>query len=111
MSRPRRNPFYPLLGIVGVVFTITAMSYCLSVLRGVRPETAANRGSHPIEKLMDRHGTVILAAELAILAVATIGAIAVDHVDGERIRAVRAAGQGVRRREAGAASAPETGAP
>lgn len=111
MPRPRRNPFYPLLGIVGVVFTITATSYCLSVLRGVRPETAADRGSHPIEKIMDRHGTVILAAELAVLALATVGAIAVDHAEGERIRAARAAAAPAPGRDARSASGPETGAP
>ncbi|MCE9629894.1 MAG: hypothetical protein K8S94_04130 [Planctomycetia bacterium] len=86
MPRPRRNPFYPLLGIVGVVFTVTSMSYCLSVLRGVRPETAAGSGSHPIEKLMDRHGTAILTGELALLAIATVGAIALDQSAGERSR-------------------------
>jgi hypothetical protein len=37
MSRPTRNPFYIVLGIIGFTFTITAASYCLSVLRGVRP--------------------------------------------------------------------------
>jgi hypothetical protein len=111
MRRPRRNPFYVILGVVGFVFTITAMSYCLSVLRGVRPETAADRGSHPIEKLMDRHGTAILAAELAVLAVATVGAIAIDHVEGERIRAARAAEQAAARRAADGGADPERGAP
>ncbi|MGI9176948.1 MAG: hypothetical protein ACR2IT_03725 [Pirellulales bacterium] len=113
MPRPRRNPFYVMLGIVGVVFTITSASYCLSVLRGVRPETAADRGSHPLEKIMDRHGTAILAAELALLAFATVGAIAIDHVEGERIRAARSAGQPADQaipRRAAAAQPPETGA-
>jgi hypothetical protein len=113
MPRPRRNPFYVILGIVGVVFTITSASYCLSVLRGVRPETAADRGSHPLEKIMDRHGTTILAAELALLAFATVGAIAIDHVDGERTRAARAAeqaaDQAIQRRVAGSRPGSETG--
>lgn len=89
MARRRRNPFYALLGVVGFAFTITAVSSCLTVLRGVRPETGAARGTHPIERLLDRHGTAILAGELALLAIATIGAVAVDHVEGERQRAVR----------------------
>ena len=37
MARRRRNPFYVLLGVVGVAFTLTAVSSCLTVLRGVRP--------------------------------------------------------------------------
>ena len=67
MPRPRRNPFYAILCVTGVVFTITATSYCLSVLRGVRPETAAGSGAHPLERIMDRYGTAILTGELAPL--------------------------------------------
>ena len=85
----RGNPFYPLLGIVGFAFTITASSYCLAVLRGVRPETARSRGGHPFERLMDRHGTALLAGELVLLAIATAGAVAVDHAAGVRERAAR----------------------
>jgi hypothetical protein len=40
---------------------------------------------------MDRHGTAILAGELLVLAIATVGAVAVDHVAGERERAAREA--------------------
>jgi hypothetical protein len=94
MARRRRNPFYILLCVVGVVFTLTAVSSCLTVLRGVRPETAATRGSHPLERLLDRHGTALLAGELVVLAIATVGAVAVDHVEGERQRAARAAAHG-----------------
>lgn len=106
MPRPRRNPFYVILGVMGFVFTITATSYCMSVLRGVRPETAAGSGSHPLEQIMDRYGTAILTGELAILAIATVGAVALDHVEGERIRAAREAA-----RVAAAARGDETGAP
>jgi hypothetical protein len=87
MVRPRRNPFYVVLGAVGFLFTITAMSYCLAVLRSVRP-TAAGMASaaHPLHALMDRHGAGILAAQLVVLAIATVGAVWMDHVEGERIR-------------------------
>ena len=91
MPRPRRNPFYLVLGLVGFLFTITASSYCISVLRGVRPETAQAAQPHLFEQLMDRHGTALLTGQLALLAVATVGAIAVDHYDGVRIRRERAA--------------------
>lgn len=101
MRRHRRNPFYVVLGVVGFLFTITATSYCLAVLRVVRP---APRGAvtatvHPLHSLMDRHGSGILAAELLVLGLATVGAVWLDHVEGERIRARRAAEQGTRRRE------------
>lgn len=93
MPRPARNPFYALLGVVGFLFTITAAAYCISVLRGVRPETARNGGGHALERLMDDHGTTILVAEIAVLAVATVGAIWLDHLEGERVRRQRAAEQ------------------
>lgn len=94
MPRPIRNPFYAVLGIVGFLFTITAAAYCISVLRGIRPETARTGGSHALERLMDDHGTTILVAEIAVLAVATVGAIWLDHLEGERIRRQRAAERG-----------------
>ena len=40
---------------------------------------------------MDNYGTTILGAEIALLAVATVGAIWLDHAEGERIRRQRAA--------------------
>jgi len=88
MARSRRNLFYPLLGVVGFAFTITAASYCVSVLRGLRQETAGAE-PHALQVLMDRHGTSILVGELVLLAIATVGAVGFDHVEGERLRAAR----------------------
>jgi hypothetical protein len=93
MPRPARNPFYAILGLVGFLFTITAAAYCVSVLRGIRPETARNGGGHALERLMDDHGTTILVTEIALLAAATVGAIWLDHVEGERTRRRREADQ------------------
>jgi len=90
MPRPRLNPFYAILGIVGFLFTITATSYCLFVLRGVRPESLST-APHALERLMDRHGVTLLAGQLAVLAIATVGAVAVDHFEGERQSRIRAA--------------------
>jgi len=109
MARPRRNPFYAVLGIVGFLFTITAVSYCLAVLRIVRPTGAATASmSHPLQALMDRHGGGILAAELVVLAIATVGAVWLDHVEGERIRQARLAAG---RRTAPDGADSEAGAP
>jgi hypothetical protein len=102
MPRPRRNLFYPVLGIVGFAFTITAASSCVSVLRGVRPETAGSE-PHPLQQFMDRHGTSLLVGELVVLAIATVGAVGLDHVEGERIRAARDA----ERRAAASVNEPE----
>jgi len=89
MPRPRFNPFYPLLGIVGFLFTVTASSYCLFVLRGVRPESLST-APHALERLMDSHGTTLLTGQLIVLAIATVGAVAMDHFEGERQRRARA---------------------
>jgi len=94
MSRPSRNPFYPLLGVVGFLFTITALSYCLGAVRGLRPGAGPPRDSHPLERLMERHGTTLLAGELLVLAVATVGAVALDQAGGRRERRDRAADAG-----------------
>ena len=83
MSRHIKNPFYIVLGVVGFTFTITAASYCLSVLRGIRPQSTLTEKSHPLEEIMDRHGTSLLTGQLIILAIATVGAVAVDHVNSQ----------------------------
>ena len=80
MPRRRRNPFYALLGLVGCAFTVTATSYCVAVLRGVRPETS-RLAATGLMAVMDRHGTAILVGELVLLAVATVGAVALDQRD------------------------------
>lgn len=90
MRRRFTNPFTPLLGATGVVFTVTAASYCLSVLRGTRgmdPDVPP----HPLQSLMDTHGTAILVGQLVLLAVATFGSIAIDHAEGAKIRREREA--------------------
>jgi hypothetical protein len=33
---------------------------------------------------MDRHGITLLAGQIAVLAIATVGAVAIDHFEGER---------------------------
>ena len=105
MPRRRRNPFYAMLGTVGCLFAITATSYSLAVLQGVRPPLeAAAAGIHPLHALMDRHGAGILAAELLLLAAATVGAIWMDHVEGERIRAARRRAADERRAGTGVAA-------
>jgi hypothetical protein len=90
MPRPPRNPFYAVLGIVGFAFTITAAASCVSVLRGVRPVTATG-GTHVLDVFLNRYGTSLLVGEIAILALATVAAIWLDHAAGEKVRRERAA--------------------
>jgi len=90
MPRPPRNPFYAVLGIVGFAFTITAAASCVTVLRGVRPASATG-GTHLLDVLLARYGTSLLVGEIAVLAVATVAAIWLDHAAGEKARRERAA--------------------
>lgn len=93
MRRRSRNPFTILLGFTGILFTLTAASYCLAVLRQTRG-VPQDQPPHPLQSLMDEHGTSILVGQLALLAVATIGSIALDHAEGVRIRRERQAASG-----------------
>ena len=118
MSRPRRNPFYAVLGVVGFLFVITAASYCVTVLRGVRPASLA-APQHPLDRFMADHGTTTLVVELVILAVATFLTIAVDERGSREVRRLlerererqRAAGEAATPPAADDAGIPDDGGP
>lgn len=75
------NVFYVLLLVVGVLFALTAFAYFVMATRA-RSTTIVERAE--LMRLLDRNGGTILAIELAILAVCTVGAIGWDHVVGQR---------------------------
>jgi hypothetical protein len=85
MPRPRRNPFDAVVGVAGFLFVLTAASYCVTVLRGVRPAGAVAAGQS-FDRLMAAYGTTALVVELAILAVGTFLSIAVDEMGGRETR-------------------------
>ena len=98
----RVDPPMELLGLAGsrtssVQFdgAVAAEAIELEGGRGVRSASAGERAeTHPLQSFMDRHGTAILVGELVILAIATVGSVAVDHAEGERIRRERQAVRG-----------------
>ena len=79
MRRPKRaaNPFYALLVVVGILFTITACAYGAMTVKQMRPtlEQTPNR----LTVFLDKHGLAVITVELAVLAVATISAIYTDN--------------------------------
>jgi hypothetical protein len=75
--RPFANPFYALLLVVGVAFLLTATSYGVMAFRDVRGHGAEESGSG-LMTFLDRHGGVLLAAELAVLVVVSLLAMATD---------------------------------
>jgi hypothetical protein len=76
-AQPRRatNPFYVAVLPVGILFAITACAYLVMTLLGLDPQHAEATG---LVRLMDRHGVVIMLAELALLGLLTVAAIATD---------------------------------
>lgn len=83
MSSRRKafNPFYALLVVVGVLFTVTACAYGVMTVRDLRATTLPPEDA-PGEALMEQvrqHGFMALMVELGALAVATVGAMATDE--------------------------------
>jgi hypothetical protein len=72
------NPFYIALVALGVVFLVTACAYGVMAYRAIAP-ARANVEPHPLTEFLDRNGVAVLAWELALLAVATFAAMALDR--------------------------------
>jgi hypothetical protein len=92
----RFNPFYLLAMLFGIAFTITACAYGLMMLRANRGEGLPQEGQpgFGLLDLLSRHGTAILVAELAGLAIFSVAAIYLDHCRGRREIARREAATG-----------------
>lgn len=94
MSKQRAavNPFYVLLVIVGIAFTITACAYGVMAFKAVRSgavvtlhERDAARPSQDgasgeaLLEFLDQHGIELMAAELLLLGLATLAAMGTDQ--------------------------------
>lgn len=76
------NPFYVLLVLAGIAFSLTACAYGVMTLRAVRGAGPVDLPASAGERLLvflDAHGAWLMAAELATLGLATFGAIATDQ--------------------------------
>lgn len=83
-----RNPFYPLLVLVGLAFAITACGFAVMMVRGINPtgEFDAPAGGGLLEFFRE-HGFTAMMIELVVLALATCGAIATDELWSDRAAA------------------------
>lgn len=79
-KRSAFNPFYVLLVVLGIAFTLTACAYVVMMLRALQPnvEPAAPQGASLL-RFVDRHGAALMTAELLLLALTTVGAISTDR--------------------------------
>lgn len=75
------NPFYVLLVAAGIAFALTACAYSVMTLKAVRPPEAQSptAGGAALLVFLDEHGAGLMAAELALLALATVAAIGTDR--------------------------------
>jgi len=76
-DRPAINPFYLLLILVGIAFFITACAYGVVTFRALR-SLDVDAGGSSLLNWMDQHGMTLIWVELALLAVAVVGAIWLD---------------------------------
>ena len=72
------NPFYVLVVIVGVVFTVTACAYGVMTVRGLRPELSADGSGEGLMTFLDQHGFRLMLIELGVLAVCSVAAMVTD---------------------------------
>ena len=79
-SKQPKNPFYPVLLIVGVLFAVTACAYCVMAFRAVtgEPPAQADTSGEGLMRFLDQYGMWIMLAEISVLAIATAGAIGTD---------------------------------
>jgi hypothetical protein len=73
------NPFYVVLVLAGTVFCVTACAYGVMAFRDLKGGHAAvDADSGGLMEFLDQHGAKLLAAEVAVLALATVGAMWTD---------------------------------
>jgi len=75
------NPFYPLLVLVGTLFSVTACAYGVMAFTAVRtgPIEAGEAAGQRLLVFLDQYGAALLAAQLVMLGIATVGAIGSDR--------------------------------
>jgi len=73
------NPFYVLLIVIGIAFTLTSSAYGVMMFKTTQTPSRADMGApQGLLGFMHEYGGRLLTAELAGLALATFGAIALD---------------------------------
>ena len=75
------NPFYVLLVLIGIAFTLTACAYGVMAFKVVRTkERAAEQpAGAALLTYLDEHGAQLMAVEVALLALCSFGAMATDR--------------------------------
>jgi hypothetical protein len=74
------NPFYLLLMVAGTAFALTACAYGVMSVKMLNPAGVGSESESRqfFVRFMDEHGATIMLAEIAVLAVCTVLAMATD---------------------------------
>jgi hypothetical protein len=78
MKKKRSNPFYTLLVIASVAFTISACAYGVMMYRVSTMIDEPTAGEPGLMPWLQAWGTPLLAIELGVLVVASLAAMATD---------------------------------
>ena len=81
--KTHKNPLYPLLGLVGFLFSVTAFAYFVMSWRAIHSREDATT-KHVLMDFIDQYGIFLLSLELGLLAVLTFGIMATDREPPER---------------------------
>lgn len=83
MSSSRRiaNPFYVVLVLASIAFTITACAYGVMTVRALKPDPAAAASEHEdgLLDFLNRHGAPLLFVELAVLGISAVLAMSTEQ--------------------------------
>ena len=72
------NPFYAIVVVAGIVFTITGCAYGLLMVRSMNPSAPGAEQESGLLAFLDQHGFKVLLIELGVLGVASFAAMATD---------------------------------
>ncbi len=79
----RANPFYSLVVLCGTAFLVSACGYTVMAFQSVHAAQDYNgvqeAAAHPLMRVFSEHGATLMASELALLAVAMLGAMGTDR--------------------------------
>jgi hypothetical protein len=75
-KRKATNPFYVAALPVGVLFVITACAYAVMTVQGLDPQRGQDTG---LVGFLAQHGAIVFVAELGLLGLLVVGAIATDE--------------------------------
>ncbi|MFO0871315.1 MAG: hypothetical protein U0935_20520 [Pirellulales bacterium] len=80
MTAPKKpgNPVYAVVVAAALLFALTACAYGVLMVRDSHPSAAGTAPESGLLAFLDRHGFRLLLGELAVLAVATVTAMATD---------------------------------